>query len=141
MIKNPKLSPWPLCLGLSLLSGCAGNSHKPTIADVDFSRAPPKTEQQSAAEQTRSQIVQSYYQYIEKAPKNDKLREDALGRLAALEIDNANLESENPQLSPEALNRANNLLQQSLRDYPNSPNKDRALYQLAQVYEQLGRTS
>ncbi|MFO1367401.1 MAG: tetratricopeptide repeat protein [Marinagarivorans sp.] len=141
MIKNPKLSPWPLCLGLSLLSGCAGNSHKPTIADVDFSRAPPKTEQQSAAEQTRSQIVQSYYQYIEKAPKNDKLREDALGRLAALEIDNANLDSENPQLSPEALNRANNLLQQSLRDYPNSPNKDRALYQLAQVYEQLGRTS
>ena len=66
--KNPKLSPWPLCLGLSLLSGCAGNSHKPTIADVDFSRAPPKTEQQSAAEQTRSQIVQSYYQYIEKSP-------------------------------------------------------------------------
>ncbi|HEY6530260.1 MAG TPA: tetratricopeptide repeat protein [Cellvibrionaceae bacterium] len=139
--KFPALMKWPLLISLGYLAGCAGTSHKPTIADVDFSRTPQKTQQQTSAQQTRTQIVQSYYQYIENAPKNDKLREDALGRLAALEIDNANLESENPQLSPEALNRANNLLQQSLRDYPNSTNKDRALYQLAQVYEQLGRTA
>jgi TolA-binding protein len=121
------------------MSGCAGTRQKPTLAEMDFSPASKDAAQQNTNEQTRAQITQSYYQYIEKAPKNDALREDALSRLAALEIDNAALESAGPQLNTEALNRAHNVLQQSLRDYPSSPNKDRALYQLAQIYEQLGR--
>lgn len=136
-----QLKKLPLLICLCGVIGCATTSEKPTLAEVDFSRTPQKNDQQASSEQDRTKIVQSYYQYIERAPKNDKLREDALSRLAALEIDNANQENENPQLSPQALARANSLLQQSLQDYPNSANKDRALYQLAQVYEQLGRSS
>jgi cellulose synthase operon protein C len=137
---TPNLRNASLAIICGLVTACSSHAPKATLADMDFSRAPEKDLQQTQSEQTRAQIVQSYYQYIERAPKNDKMREDAITRLVALEIDNANSGSDTTSLSPDALERANRLLQQSLADYPNSTTKDRSLYQLAQVYEQLGRT-
>lgn len=91
-------------------------------------------------------IRNAYYRYIETASDKDLSRKNALNRLAELELELTNRmireSSEDDQDSPAysaAIAKTINLLETTLRDYPEAKGNDRVMYQLAQAYDRSGR--
>ncbi len=140
-----------------MFAGCAMKERELTVADLDREsriEALPLDEKGTEAA-VEVDIYQAYTAYVQQAEKGDRFRSIALSRLADLELE-AELEelkiddSQEP-LSDEQLaarkeeqnriklERTMELLETSLRDYPDIGNNDEVLYRLAMISNQLGR--
>ncbi|PKG38761.1 tetratricopeptide repeat protein [Psychromonas sp. Urea-02u-13] len=92
-----------------------------------------------------SDIREAYINYIEHSSKQDLSRSDALNRLANIEfklseqlLNETEDEKATNQLADQKLNRVMELLETSIKDYPDAKNNDISLYQLAKAYDQKG---
>ena len=115
-----------------------------SLRDIDLpSQEKPKAAA-PAAPKTRDEIRQAYLEYLQHASKDERVRADALHRLARLEFEiaenrpkDAAGEARDRQLEA-AAERTIALMQTLLRDQPQAKDNDRALYQLARAYDQRG---
>ena len=133
----------------SFLFSCAGPSEKTpgTLADVDNrSNKIIQSKRTELSKKSGDDVRIAYQKYIESAKETDSSRQKALTRLAELELElsNALLKSndEQDEISPAykaSLTRTIELLETTLRDYPNANGNDKVMYQLAQAYDQVGR--
>lgn len=121
-----------------------------TLADLDNTpqrRVLPKPKTTSEEEKKRSQeqVRQAYEKYVATASTHDSSRQKALTRLAQLELElssSMSEENQTPSHSPAAnasLKRTIDLLETTLRDYPNAKGNDKVMYQLAQAYDRAGQ--
>ena len=123
---------------------------KNTLRDVDVVGGKSATAQTSDRLRNEGAIRDAYAEYLKHASKQDVSRMDALQRLAQLEFQlNDRLARNNGEhgestlalensLQNAALDRSIELLETSLRDYPNASNNDKSLYHLARAYDQRG---
>jgi len=133
-----------------VLVGCASNSgreNRPTLADFDK----PTNTKASGSTQTkidntsRDDVRKAYKKYIATAPAHDRSRQTALTRLAELELELSNslskdsADDDTDAVVSASLENTIQLLETTLRDYPNAKNNDKVLYQLAQAYDRAGR--
>jgi tetratricopeptide (TPR) repeat protein len=145
-----RLAVFVLCLA-PLLIACKETVRKPTLADVDVSSRNSNTVDIYIKPQSEEQVRQAYAAYLRNASKHDRSRMTAITRLAELELEmtekllkeQENLATGDKQhiddsLYDARLDKTVELLETSLRDYPEAKNNDRLLYQLAKVYAQKG---
>lgn len=139
-------------LPLAILTSCGGTLLKKddaTLGDIDISGEQQEVKTQLDGKKTKQQILEAYRNYIKTAPETDLSRQQALSRLADLELEliNEKQANENPELS-DAIASADDaalantivLLETTLQDYPEAKGNDRVLYQLAQAYDRSGRS-
>lgn len=135
---------------LLLLTSCSSPSpQEETLGSLDVTQDGKKPDAVFVKPKTEEEIKSAYYNYIKSAPATDKSRLSAINRLAELEInrlnnmvknaegDNADTAAEDA-LYQESLLKTLNLLQTSLREYPDAKGNDKTLYQLARTLDQLG---
>ena len=135
---------------LMLLASCTSVVKRHTLQDVDISEARQSSNQSSISPRNEDEIRAAYAEYLKHASKHDISRIDALQRLAQLEFDltarlekNKGVHTDSTQtiadkIYDETLDRSITLLKTSLRDYPDSKDSDKILYQLAKAYDQKG---
>lgn len=137
----PSPKTFTVLVVLGLLSAC---SHKPkgtpdneptlkTLASRTVDVQPDH-----ALKATPEQAIAAYRGFLDIAP-SAKQREEAMRRMGDLEMDRADIASEDPQASGAPDYRAAvTRYQELLKTFPNSPGNDRVLYQLARAQEQGG---
>lgn len=136
-------------LGFILLAGCSsGPEPQETLRSVDVIHTDSSSDEVFVKPKSEEEIKDAYYKYIKSASKDDKARFAAINRLAELELNrineivknSTNAENEEAQdaLYRQSLLTTLNLLQTSLRDYPDAKGNDKTLYQLARTLDQLG---
>lgn len=148
--KNNFLAP-AILLALSTgLAACSAPPKRATLRDVDIIPASITHTAVTVKPKSEAEIKQAYAEYLKFAAKDDKARMDALQRLAQLEFDlseklaknkgqaDSSTDAIEDKIYDASLNRTIELLQVSLRDYPNAKDNDRAYYQLAKAYDQRG---
>ena len=132
----------------ALLSAC-GTQQPLTLADID--RQPDQTGQTPDYIKPKSddEVKQAYADFIRNSTAGDKGRLSAISRLAQIEFELS--EKRKDTLDPDqlaayedraynaGLDRTIQLLSLTLRDYPDDPNNDQILYQLAQAFDQRGQ--
>lgn len=138
---------------LLCMSGCSSQQQpQDTLGSIDVVQEKKKTAETTVKPKSEEEIKSAYYNYIKNAPTNDKSRRVAINRLAELEMSrlneqtqksaNQNAQTYNQSADEsqhiEALKKSKNLLQTSLREYPDAKDNDRTLYQLARTQDQLG---
>ena len=141
-----------LLVTLVLLASCAGQTQKrATLRSVDISGAKESSSGRYLTPKSDADIRIAYSEYLRYASKKDRSRISALNRLAELEFElsekllkkkgdeNTDVETLDNKLYNAQLDRTIELLNTSLRDYPNAKGNDKTLYQLAQAYEQRGQ--
>ena len=147
--KSIKLNILLYCL---VLMACNSVPEKLTMMELD--KVTDKTQQSPVfiKAKTENEIRAAYIEYIKYSTKEDKGRMLAISRLAEIEfelsnkilLENQNLEANNTndeldeKLYTERLNKTIELLSTSLRDYKNSKNEDRILYQISKAYDLKG---
>lgn len=129
-----------------LITACSTPVKRATLRDVDVVGTRQGQNGAFIKPKSEEEIKQAYADYLKYASKNDLSRQDALHRLAQMEFDLSEkmAKDKSKELANEVedkilaatLNRTIDLLQTSLRDYPNSKDNDKAYYQLAKAYEQ-----
>ncbi len=135
---------------ISLLVSCQSAVKHSTLRDVDIVGPNKGASGVYIKPKNDDDIRAAYAEYLQHASKQDVSRLDALQRLAQLEFDlteklyknkgvhtSSTLEIED-RMYDATLNRSIELLEISLRDYPNAEKNDRTLYQLAKAYDQKG---
>ncbi|SMF29756.1 Outer membrane protein assembly factor BamD, BamD/ComL family [Alteromonadaceae bacterium Bs31] len=140
-----------LSASLLTLVACSSSETKQTLADIDLSDDTNMQSNVFVKPKSEEEIKQAYYSYIRNASKNDKSRQTAINRIAAMELNLTNkiladsdvdssgeLEDE---LYTQSLHKAVTLLSESLRDFPDANDNDQTLYQLARTQDQLGNYS
>ncbi len=148
-IRKAKSSLQCLLIASSLsffLSACnEQESARKTLESIDNSEQTKKSEQKKAVEKSEGDIRDAYINYLKHASKSDLSRADALNRLAAIEFklseelqQSSAAEDAESTLANEKLNRTIELLETSIKDYPNAKHNDVTLYQLAKAYDQKG---
>ena len=136
-----------LSIGLMILvSGC--QEEKPTrqtLKSVDNNEQSQNIQKTKGIAKSERDIRDAYINYLAHASKSDLSRADALNRLAAIEfklseelLHNASAEAAANQLANEKVSRTIELLETSIKDYPNAKHNDVTLYQLAKAYDQQG---
>lgn len=133
------------CLGALGLGACSG-ARDNTLAELDVARDLPEIKEE-ALFATEQQTAEALREYLKSASKNDKARRQAITRLAELEIQASIESAARGTLSDEAqeaadarqLEKSIRLYQSALADYPDNPDNDRVLYQLAKAYGSLGQ--
>ncbi len=149
-----------LCLALYLLSACASKNTKtgltrtpdnePTLKSLAGRTV--KVEKDKGVVTSEAQAIKAYRSFLDTAPKaakisNAPLRAEAMRRIGDLEMDSADNMSESPQVTNAPGSAQDNgpdyrtavaRYQEFLNTYPNDPNNDRVLYQLARAQEQNG---
>jgi tetratricopeptide (TPR) repeat protein len=128
---------------LSALAGCAGprrppDDNQPTLASLP--RRAGSIEADGGVPSSETQAIAAYEEFLKAAPKAPQ-RPQALRRLGDLEMDRADRvaaegsagASEQPDYK-----RAVARYQAYLKAYPEDPNRDAVLYQLARAQEQAG---
>jgi len=148
MIKNHTILSACVISVLCLTQACSNNDKKATLADIDISTEDQMQSSVFVKPKSEEEIKRAYYTYIRNASKNDKARQQAINRIAAMELNLTNkilAESEvgtneeiEDELYTQSLKKAVVLLTESLRDFPNAKDNDQTLYQLARTYDQLG---
>lgn len=135
-------------VGASLLACSTPPPARPMLRDID--RVGKESKPRSAvavAPKSRDEIRRAYMEYLQHASKDDRLRADALYRLAQLEFEVSESRNKNAQAPTAevrdqrldaAADRTISLMQTLLRDRPNSAENDKTLYQLARAYDQRG---
>lgn len=135
-------------LVVAQLGACAeAPPRKTVLRDIDL---PSKQRTDSAATATpkgKDAVRSAYMEYLRHAAKDDKLRVDALLRLAQIEFElneSRGKEAEGASAAARdaaadaATDRTIELLRTLLRDHPKAADNDKALYQLARAYDQRG---
>ncbi|TYK65450.1 tetratricopeptide repeat protein [Colwellia echini] len=104
-----------------------------------------EAKQDNTIAKSESDIRDAYINYLKNASKSDLSRADALNRLASIEFklseelqQSSATETAEAVLASEKLNRTIELLETSIKDYPNAKHNDVTLYQLAKAYDQRG---
>jgi TolA-binding protein len=131
-----------LLAACGLLGACAsqkGQDNAPTIKTL-AERPLILPEDKGVAPDSRA-TIDAYRAYLKKAP-GDAQRPEAMRRLGDLEMDRADAriagEPGAGGLDAHNYQAAVDLYQDLLRNYPNAPDTDRVLYQLAHAYESGG---
>lgn len=128
----------------ALLTSCSTNetiSAPKTLADIDTINKSHAARTIDVKKKSKKDVLEAYRQYIATAPAGDISRQRALTRLAELELEVSNelLESDSDETQltqyDSAINSTINLLETTLKDYPEAENNDKVLYQLAQAYD------
>lgn len=148
-------------IALLCITGCSSPQQpQDTLGAIDIVQEKKKVAETTVKPKSEEEIKSAYYNYIKNAPANDKSRRVAINRLAELEMsrlneqtqknaaqntqangqtnEQANNSTANESQYIEALKKSKNLLQTSLREYPDAKDNDRTLYQLARTQDQLG---
>lgn len=131
------------------MASCSAPVKRPVLRDIDMPSKERLQVSASASPKTRSEIRSAYMEYLQHAAKDEKLRVDALLRLAQLEFElsesrgkvaqGAATDDVRDKQADAATDRTIDLLQTLVRDHPNAKDNDKALYQLARAYAQRGR--
>ncbi len=130
------------------LSSCSTPPPQDTLRSVDIHQAKTKQNEVFIKPKSEEEIKNAYLDYIKNAPTNDKSRRMAFNRLAEIELnringmskknaDSSNDAAEDPQYLA-SLRKSMELLQTSLKEYPDAKTNDKTLYQLARTQDQLG---
>ncbi len=134
---------------LSWVIACSNTKESPsTLGDIDVSEKKriviAKKEQVKREKKSQEEVRKAYEKYVETASSHDISRQRALTRLAQLELELSNAltktekKEEVTSAMSSSLARTIELLETTLRDYPNSKGNDKVLYQLAQAYDRSG---
>jgi len=138
-----------IVFALSIVA-CTTTVKYQTLRDIDITGHYSGSVTGHATPKNEKEIRQAYAEYLKHASKNDISRIDALQRLAQLEFsltqkleNNKGVQTIGTQkiedkIYNSTLDRSIDLLETSLRDYPNSKHNDRTLYQLSKAYDQRG---
>jgi cellulose synthase operon protein C len=138
-----------VCLHIFLsisLSSCVSEDKPKSIGDIDISGGEEKPGQVFIKPKSEKEIKDAYLNYLKNAEIDENTRLSALSRLAELEL-KASQKSDNDKTDAVSaadvaydnkLNRTIELLETSLRDYPEAKSNDTLLYQLAKAYDQKG---
>jgi len=146
-----------IALCSALFVGCSAQQRVLTVADVERESAgkvqPFKAGDTEKEARVDVDIYQAYTAYVEQSEKGDHFRSIAISRLADLELEAELNEVEVAAAEPLSeelmaakkeeqirikLERTVDLLEMSLRDYPDIANNDEVLYRLAMTSSQLG---
>ena len=134
------------------LNACKEKESLPSLADIDISSNTKSEKKVFIKPKTEEEIREAYTNYLSNADADDNSRLDALSRLAELEFNDSEKLLQQQEQAREKkttqdfddklynarLNRTIDLLETSLRDYPESKNNDTLLYQIAKAYDQRG---
>lgn len=138
-------------ISITALTSCSSPIQKrATLGDVDvIGIRQAKTSNFVQPESSDDEILKAYANYLKHASKDDRSRVTALNRLAQLEFELSEkllknkgntttdeIESLDDKLYNAKLDRTIELLNTSIRDYPDAKNNDKTLYQLAKAYDQ-----
>ncbi len=137
------------CVALPIfVAGCSSVEEKgATLRSIDVSDESSLQADVFVKPKSEQEIRDAYYSYIQNATKDDKSRLSALSRLAELELELSNdlLKRQQQDAEPETdqeflttTNKTIDLLNTSLKDYPEAKGNDKILYQLAKAYDQIG---
>ena len=143
MRNKPNIALLTLCLiNVFLLNACASKNDKslldnaPTLKSV-MGRA-VAVEKDKGAFTSEAQAITAYKQFLAAAPKAPQ-RAEAMRRIGDLEMDSADIRSENQQANSDPDYRtAIARYQEFLKTYPADTGNDHVLYQLARAQEQGG---
>lgn len=127
---------------------CSTPPSQDTLGAVDIRQTKSKKSEVFIKPKSEEEIKNAYLDYIKNAPTTDKSRRMAFNRLAEIELSRINVlskkgagnsddVSENPQYLA-SLRKSMELLQTSLKEYPDAKSNDKTLYQLARTQDQLG---
>lgn len=123
-----------------LVASCGSEPTKPqTLGDIDTTSKPKKYKKVAIQEKSSDDVKRAYYDYIADAAKNDRFRLQAATRIAELELSlkHAQESDENEAAFNKKVKETIQLLEEALKDFPNSPDNDHSLYQLAKAYDQI----
>jgi cellulose synthase operon protein C len=133
----------------SLISACQQAPVSSTLRDVDTVKSGKKNAEVFVKPKSDEEIRQAYADYLKHSATNDNSRMSAINRLAELEFrlsENIIKEKESLKQNPASaqsdilydarLDKTIELLETTLRDYPDAKNNDKILYQLAKAYAQ-----
>ncbi len=117
-----------------------------TLADIDVSQRTQDKKTTKKVSKSQEEIRNAYRRYVDSASSSDLSRQNALTRLAQLELELSNSlvkDSEHVDHNAlevnQSLNRTISLLETTLKDYPKAKGNDKVLYQLAQAYDRAGQ--
>lgn len=146
MLTKHLLSAAVIALGAT---ACSSSQQKATLADIDVSDESNTHNSVFVKPKSQAEIKEAYYNYIRNAAQDDKSRMTAINRIAAMELSLTNkilaesdagaAEEIEDRVYQQSLENAVELLETSLRDFPDAKDNDQTLYQLARTYDQLGR--
>lgn len=132
-----------------LITGCTGNlqpnKKNRTLGDIDISGEKQEIKSSLSGKRTKEDILNAYRQYVKNAPSSELSRQQALTRLAELELDLINEQSQSTNTQDldanedQALASTISLLETTLREYPEAKGNDKVLYQLSQAYDRTGQ--
>ena len=121
---------------------------RPVLRDIDLAGKDQQQAGTFASPKSRNEIRNAYMEYLQHASKDDKLRVDALLRLAQIEFElnesrgkqaqGAASDEMRDRQQDATTDRTIELLQTLLRDHPKAKDNDKALYQLARAYDLRG---
>ena len=126
-----------------VLAGCASQPpERATLAQLD--RSPSTYHSAPVIGQISDADAKSaYYEFLNNAPGHDHSRNQALARLAELELKESERWTQQDDYQEDqryraTLERTVELLTLALADFPEAPGNDRKLYQLAKSHDLLG---
>lgn len=107
----------------------------PTIKDLESREL--RIERDAPANAQPQQAIEQYQRFLELPAGNEKMRAEAMRRLGDLqvEVDEAARAGSAPELQGPQIQRAIELYESLLRDYPKFERNDTVLYQLSRAYE------
>ena len=80
-----------VCLSFVLLTAGCGSAliknDPPTLADIDISGEKQEVRTQLRGKKTKKEVLEAYRNYVKTAPDSDLSRQQALSRLAGLELE------------------------------------------------------
>jgi cellulose synthase operon protein C len=119
-----------------LLGACAAprETGTGTLATLGHKRV--AVDRDSTVDVSRVAAIQAYRKFLEAAP-SDRMRPEAMRRLADLEVEGARDALEGGAGATE-YSDAIKVYEDLLRTYPSYPGNDRVLYQLSHAYDQAG---
>lgn len=146
MIGNKFSCSFAAAILLATATGCSQQAPKrATLAALDQSSRVSVTASNNALTGTvdSSDAKAAYYQFLQSAPESDRARNQALARLADLELRESHRWSDQDNYQEDrryrdTLKRTIELLETALNEFPDAEGNDRKWYQLAKSHDQLG---
>lgn len=135
-----------LLISLALLAGQDAlakkhpKTHTPTLKDLDGKAVPVAPVPATSA--TEQQAAEAYRRFLELKNPDPKLKAEAMRRLGDLNVEvNEGQTAEAASANTKTLQESIQLYEGLLKSYPNYPQSDAVLYQLARAYEESGDTN